>query len=346
MIAYIYIVFVGLLAVGGVAVAVKALFGKQIDDHGYCWSCGYDLTGKDLVKGSEEAEEIVKGLMGRACPECGDVFEDGSGLQVGKRAHRRGLWVLSIVMFLPMGVMFSDTDWQQLMPNRVLVWEMKSPEMIYNYDRAIGELEARVVGGGVSDAMMEELVEYVLEVCEDGRMYNSRWGTLMIDLYEAGGMTNQQIERWIEVLAKGWAFNVPERVGMSEIDEAMVGFEFHAGENGRGWWHSIMDVKMRREWEVKLLKVRLGERVVKEGDISWSRLMMKAESGVIANHLLFRNTGDDVVEMMAEKGNGEFELWLTFEVELFCDKPGESYKHVVEVKAGDVVFYDDEMDEE
>src|SRR5438067_2050441 len=105
------------MAVAGIVLFLKGWRGAQVDDHGVCAACGYDLTGRPL--------------QGNICTECGADLNANWSKVRGHRQRRWGLVGWGLAMLLPgWWVVFMFTgiiqfDWKKREPVGWLVWEVE-----------------------------------------------------------------------------------------------------------------------------------------------------------------------------------------------------------------------------
>jgi hypothetical protein len=168
------VVAVGLLA-AGVALLVRGVRGRRIDDHPLCRRCGFDLIG--LPAGAER------------CSECGADVRRPRAIRIGHRRRRPGVVVLGIVLILPTFLgsalvgwgLVNHVKWIEKAPLWYVSWQARSV-IAADRDEALTELIRRISAAELSAAQVKGLTDAALSIQAD---LNKPWTPLQGNLIEA-----------------------------------------------------------------------------------------------------------------------------------------------------------------
>jgi hypothetical protein len=196
-----------LLLALGIAVLVRGLRGRRMDDHPICRKCGFDLIGRPA--GSDR------------CPECGSDLDRPHAIQDGRRVRQRGLiatgsflilFVLANAIFAAW-VVFPQIAWRQYAPVWYLRHEANGVDLVAR-DKALAELLRRMSASKLSQAQIDALAEDALATQADfNKSWISAWGDVIESAQDANKLSPDQLARYLEMaMDSAVSLNVPPQL--------------------------------------------------------------------------------------------------------------------------------------
>lgn len=163
----------------------KASLVGQQEQHAYCASCGYDLTGRDV--------EGVEDVQASACPECGRRIQAKADVIIPKHlkrriSHRMFAFTLGsqVIVFLMMGAIFFNNYRNPSIyqaTNAYLIQQVMQGGVTSTNSSAYFELSSRLRSGDLSSKQEQQLLAYALKVQADP---TQPWEHELGEMIEAG----------------------------------------------------------------------------------------------------------------------------------------------------------------
>jgi hypothetical protein len=168
------------------------LRGRRVDDHPICRKCGFDLFGRP--EGSD------------LCAECGADLTRPRAIRDGRRARRRGLvamgvLLLAVALTVGGGVGYATlaaADAQKLKPTWWLVREIDSGDPAVAI-AAAKQLSARVTGGKLAQRYIDDAADRLLDIQGNPQAkWDAAFGDFLEDARLAGKLGDQRFHLYAQ----------------------------------------------------------------------------------------------------------------------------------------------------
>ncbi|MCC6679038.1 MAG: hypothetical protein IT436_18080 [Phycisphaerales bacterium] len=221
----------------GIAFMLAGRRGRRLNDHPICRACGFDLIGLPPPT-SQPAR----------CPECGADLSARRAIGTGLRRRRPWLAAAGLVVAIIPSAVFGWAiyrqarayDWNRAKPAAMLIWELRRAESAGNPGQGaararpgvrdrLDELIRRAERDRLSESHYEALAPMARQRQADRSMpWDPRWGRLVERGFDAGKISEQEFNRYLEGVIAG-TFEVRPVVRAGRPVPARLSIEARAG---------------------------------------------------------------------------------------------------------------------
>ncbi len=197
----IVIVMLGAMLLAGLAMLVRGVGGKRLNNHPHCMKCDFDLVGLYGRTADRRATH---------CPECGADLTGRHAVYVGRRERRAGLMVMGVLcVCVPVGLLMTwgvgavaNVSMVSQYPDWLLVWSIEHGTPRRQADE-LHEVVDRLTLNTFDASYMPETIERALEVQGDRSItWEPAWGDLIENARKAGFVSNEQMKTYMEQAAE------------------------------------------------------------------------------------------------------------------------------------------------